>query len=297
MSGLTVLIVALIVSFSLWGTSLFLQISYLDFWPRVILGIAGLTFMMIMHIYSIKKKYRKSVISRLMPGKLPTYLNWHIITATIGVSMIFFHAFGSYDSVIAWISFLAMFMVWQSGFIGRYIFVKIPKDKTGLIEEKNMLLDELDTLNKEFIQSMAEHEEKKEYQKIIMNFLMNYGQSLVHLHKRTENYSIFRFLTNFRQLLQAWKFYKKNMHYISSGHIAESDVLSEKDKKEFNEHFSQYSKTMRKIIFMYFQVEFLDVLKNLFKNWHDIHVPLTYLFYTTAVLHVILISLFSTYAH
>ncbi|MES0491790.1 MAG: hypothetical protein ABUK01_17480, partial [Leptospirales bacterium] len=59
----------------------------------------------------------------------------------------------------------------------------------------------------------------------------------------------------------------------------------------------EYRQTMKTIILLHFQLEFYEVLRALFRNWHDIHVPLNYLFYATAVLHILVVIIFSFSAH
>ncbi len=270
-------------------------LDYQDFWPRTTLGILGLFFMLIMHIYSIRKKQRswKFLIGANSP--LSSFLNWHIVTGTVGVTFICFHAFGSYDSIIAWVSFLSMAIVWQSGFIGRYIFVRIPKDQTGFIEEHRAITEHLENQNKEFIDSMTKNHESESFQKTLIGYLTNYGKSLHALHKKTDE-SILRFFTNFGQIWNAWKHFKKSLFNLEHGSLDAKKQMSPEDAKDFEKHLAQYKSSMKSILLLHFQMEFNNVLKALFKNWHDIHIPLTYLLYTTAVLHIIVVSIFATFA-
>jgi hypothetical protein len=211
------------------------------------------------------------------------------------VVAIFFHAIGSYDSTIAWISFLSMFLVWMSGFIGRYIFVKIPKDNVGYMQEKDVITSQLEKRNRRFIDSMAENSEDEFFQRLLISYLGSYGKSLHLLHKRSDS-SFFRFFKNFIQIFGAFKYYRKSKSNLLHGNIDEFKELDEKERKAYTHHLNLYSKYMREILLLHFEMEFNDILKGLFKNWHDIHVPLTYLFYTTAVLHIIVVAIFATYA-
>lgn len=284
-------IVALIIAVLPYATGIDLK----EFWPRTILGILGLFCMLIMHVYSIRK--RNSNVRFFMPPETPlsAFLNWHIVTGTIGVTIIFFHAIGTYDSTIAWVSFFSMFIVWQSGFVGRYIFVRLPKDRSGLVEEKTQITETLEEKNKALIDLMVENNESDEFRKTMVEYLANYGKSLHLLHKQNDG-SLLKFFSNFFQILQAWKFFNKSIDALAKGALTEIDDLNETDRKEYKEHINHYKSNMKSILMMHFQMEFSDVLKALFKNWHDIHIPLTYLLYTTAVLHIIVVSLFAGYA-
>jgi len=273
----------------------FFKLDYLKFWPRIILGIAGLSFMILMHIYSVRKRNKDFFLFKIFSYKLVTYLNIHIILATIGVSLIVVHAIGSYESIIAWVSFFSMFMVWQSGFVGKYIFVKIPKDNSGLHLEKMSVIEKLESLNADFIKSMKANHENKDFQNFLIDYLSGYAKSIHLLHKK-DDHSITRFFYNFKQTYGAWRLYKENMAHLKKHELVWSDK-SVQGTQEYADHLSMYEEKMNEILLLHFQIEFIDILKAMFKNWHDIHVPLTYLLYTTAALHVIVIVLFSSYAH
>lgn len=292
MSPYFVLSIACLIGAAIFAVERFTAINYLDFWPRVILGVIGLFLMLIMHLYSIKKRKSDTFFKKI---KLPSFLNWHILTATIGVTFIIFHAIGSYDSIIAWVAFFSMFIVWQSGFIGRYIFIRIPKDNEGTTREKNIVTEEIEKLNREFIESMSKNHEDEQFQQIMINYLSDYGKSLHILHKRNDG-SLLKFLTNFNQIWQAWKHYRLSLSSLDHKSLNEFKDLDATVRKTYEEHMNEYSEKMRKIHLLHFQMEFNDILKALFKNWHDIHVPLNYLFYTTATLHILVVILFSASA-
>ncbi|MDH4199623.1 MAG: hypothetical protein OEV66_04505 [Spirochaetia bacterium] len=295
MKGKSVILVLIITILAFYAAGIVYKFDYLKFWPRVFLGIAGLFFMTIMHIYSLRKRNQKFILFKIFPFKLPVFLNIHIFLATFGVSLIIVHAFGSYDSMIAWISFFSMFMVWQSGFVGRYIFVKIPKNSTGLTLEKNSVVEELESANVEFIRLMKDNHDDKAFQEFLIQYLSGYGKSLHLLHTRDES-SIMRIYFNLKKIIKAWTLYKSNLAVFKKNAMEWIEKNASMEKKLYEEHVNQYKDKMNAILLLHFQIEFFDVLKSLFKNWHDIHVPLTYLFYTTAILHVIVIVLFSSYA-
>ena len=292
MSSYTVLATAFILGIILYFFEQLTGIKYLDYWPRVILGVAGFFLMLIMHIYSIKKRKGASFFKKV---KLPSFLNWHIFTATAGVTFIIFHAIGSYDSIIAWVAFFSMFIVWQSGFVGRYIFIRIPKDHKGVSQEKQTVTEEIESLNREFIESMSKNNEDEKFQEIMIQYLSDYGQSLHTLHTRTDG-SFLQFFGNFNQLLKAWKYYRSSKSALEHHNLTQLNNLDAEQQKVYSDHMNEYSEKMRRILLLHFQMEFNDILKALFKNWHDIHVPLTYLFYTTAVLHILVVVLFSASA-
>lgn len=300
MRGTTVFLFFIITIALFYLTGYLFKFDYLKFWPRVILGIIGTVFMLLMHVYSIRKRSVKFFLFKIFPYKLPVYLNIHIILATAGVALIIIHAIGSYDSIVAWLAFFSMFMVWQSGFVGRYIFIKIPKDNNGIVVEKENIMERLENLNNDFIKQMKANHEDKEFQDFLVNYLGGYGKTLQLLHKKSDT-ALIRFFKNFGNLFKAWKIYKDSINLLESEGIKWIEKAAEDrkgDKKEvYLKHLQQYDAQMKNLLLLNFQMEFFDILKSLFKNWHDIHVPLTYLFYTCAIMHIFLIIIFSFYAH
>jgi len=296
MKGRIVLTVLVSIVITSYIVGYIVKLDYLKFWPRIILGVTGLSFMIFMHIYSIRKRNKDFFLFKLFSYKLATYLNIHIILATVGVGLIIVHAIGSYDSIVAWVSFFSMFMVWQSGFIGKYIYVRIPKDSSGLILEKMNIMEKLEELNTEFIKSMKSNHENKDFQNFLIDYLSSYSKSLNLLHKK-EEYGMSKFIHNFKQTFNAWRLYRQNITHLKKHDFVWSDQSKLINKDEYFLHLNQYEDKMNEILLLHFQIEFIDILKAMFKNWHDIHVPLTYLLYSTAAMHVIVIVLFSSYAH
>ena len=60
MSSYMVLIAAFVLGLLLFLVEQLTPINYLDYWPRVIIGIIGFFFMLVMHVYSIKKRKKAS---------------------------------------------------------------------------------------------------------------------------------------------------------------------------------------------------------------------------------------------
>ena len=59
MKGRVVLIVLASIIIVFYLLQYILKLDYLKFWPRIYLGITGLSFMILMHIYSLRKKNKE----------------------------------------------------------------------------------------------------------------------------------------------------------------------------------------------------------------------------------------------
>lgn len=84
------------------------------------LGWIGLSLMIIMNVYSLRK--RISFLSGV--GNLKGWLNFHIFCGLLGSTLIFFHC-GFKARGIVGISFWSMVVSLTSGIIGRYFFTQL----------------------------------------------------------------------------------------------------------------------------------------------------------------------------
>jgi hypothetical protein len=88
------------------------------------LGWAGLGLMVIMNVYSLRK--RLSWLSQT--GKLTSWLNFHIFCGLIGPTFILFHCNFKVRGIVG-ISFWSMVISFSSGLIGRYFYVQMLQAK------------------------------------------------------------------------------------------------------------------------------------------------------------------------
>jgi hypothetical protein len=89
-------------------------------------GVAGFASMLLMHVYSLRKRVR--LLQRL--GNLPTFLQLHMYLGILGPSLIVLHSAGKVGGLIG-VAFWAMVVVSLSGFFGRFLYVQIPRTATG----------------------------------------------------------------------------------------------------------------------------------------------------------------------
>jgi TRAP-type C4-dicarboxylate transport system permease small subunit len=90
------------------------------------LGIGGSALMILMHSYSLRKRARR--LNRL--GSLPRWLDFHIFCGILGPVLITFHTSFKFNGVVS-VAYWSMLLVVASGFVGRYLFVRIPKSIRG----------------------------------------------------------------------------------------------------------------------------------------------------------------------
>ena len=91
------------------------------------LGIIGFVFMLMTELlYSFRKRSRS-----VKWGRMSSWLQFHIFTGLVGPYMVLLHTSWKFNG-IAGVTTLFTVIIVISGFIGRYIFTRIPRTLDGL---------------------------------------------------------------------------------------------------------------------------------------------------------------------
>ncbi len=105
------------------------------------MGIVGSGMMLLLLLYSLRK--RTHLFGK--HGAIGRWLDIHIFFGTIGPLMIVLHSTFKLNGIVS-VSFWSMLMVALSGFVGRYLYIQIPRTIKGQelslkeTEQKNKLL-------------------------------------------------------------------------------------------------------------------------------------------------------------
>jgi len=91
------------------------------------MGIVGFILMLMTEtLYSLRKRSRS-----VKWGRMSTWLQFHIFTGLVGPYMVLLHTSWKFNG-LAGVTTLFTLMIVISGFIGRYIFTRIPRTLDGL---------------------------------------------------------------------------------------------------------------------------------------------------------------------
>ena len=91
------------------------------------IGIIGFILMLMTEtLYSLRKRSRS-----VQWGRMSTWLQFHIFTGLVGPYMVLLHTAWKFNG-IAGVTTLFTLVIVISGFIGRYIFTRIPRTLDGL---------------------------------------------------------------------------------------------------------------------------------------------------------------------
>ena len=108
-----------------------------------LMGIAGVALMLAMQLYTVRKRRPRS----RWPGSLSFWLEFHIFCGLLGPALITFHTSLRFNGIVS-VAYWSMVLVMASGFVGRYLYVRIPKTirgtevSVGEIEERTRELRE-----------------------------------------------------------------------------------------------------------------------------------------------------------
>lgn len=90
------------------------------------LGLAGLIMMFIPMLYAVRKKWMR--LSQF--GTMKMWLEVHIFAGIVGPVLVTFHTSFKFNGIVS-VAYWMMVLVASSGFVGRYLYVRIPRSLRG----------------------------------------------------------------------------------------------------------------------------------------------------------------------
>jgi hypothetical protein len=112
------------------------------------LGVAGVTLMIVMQLYTLRKKLGPN--SRL--GTITRWLDFHIFCGVVGPVLITLHTSFKFNGGVS-VAYWSLILVMLSGFVGRYLYTRIPKSLRGRELTHAELTDQADELRRELLDS------------------------------------------------------------------------------------------------------------------------------------------------
>jgi len=102
------------------------------------LGIFGFILMLMTEtLYSIRKRSRSA-----RWGRMATWLKFHIFTGLVGPYMVLLHTSWKFNG-LAGVTTLLTVVIVISGFVGRYIYTRIPRTADGVVIEGSLSAEAL----------------------------------------------------------------------------------------------------------------------------------------------------------
>jgi hypothetical protein len=104
-------------------------------------GLIALVIFVFLWLYPLRKKYRQLAFT----GSVARWLDVHILAA-IGLPLLLaIHASWRFDGIVG-LGYFAMLVVCASGVVGRYLYVRIPRSRSGVASSREEVALERRTL-------------------------------------------------------------------------------------------------------------------------------------------------------
>jgi len=222
------------------------------------LGVVGSLLMIVgVVMYMLRKRVRWMMAW----GNLRTWLTVHIFLCVMGATLITFHTAFKVGGLVA-ISFWCMVGVVLSGVIGRYVYVRIPRDFRGHEATVSQL--------------------QVEYQKLCSRIQERIGQ----------NHGAVILLG---QMVPAHAgglgaLFKADMARFI--HMRRVQSALKEDKRLPAKHVNYVVKLAKRQVSIQRSIHFYGTLKRVLHYWHVIHLPFTVVMFLVMIIHVAVAILF-----
>ncbi|RMH64407.1 MAG: hypothetical protein D6677_04945 [Calditrichaeota bacterium] len=220
-------------------------------------GIIGSAMMILLLLYSVRKRTR--LFGRF--GAVSRWLDVHIFFGTIGPLLIVLHSTFKLNGIVS-ISFWSMVSVALSGFVGRYLYIQIPRTLRG----RELTLEEIDNRRRALREELMQkyHLEEREIHQVAASLSIKAGQKtllgLLFGMALADIKRLFTFKKVKRTLMRR--------HKISKNEAVEFlNMVTEKALLE-----------RRKRIW--------ERVHTLFHYWHVFHKPFAIIMYLIMIIHV-----------
>ena len=217
------------------------------------LGIAGGSMMVLMLLYSVRK--RVGALRRL--GQLSRWLDVHIYLGVFGPLLIVLHSSFKVQGLVA-LSFWSMILVAASGVLGRYLYLQIPRTRAG----EELALAELEAQDRELSGQLRSRFGLEEGQLASLD-------ALVAVPTRTGLLGGFvRLVTDDLRLRSGLREFARSCRSVPRPVV-----------REFERVVRQKAHVHRRILLW-------DRVHELFHYWHVLHKPFALVMYLFLIVHV-----------
>jgi hypothetical protein len=221
------------------------------------LGIAGSTMLVVLLVYSVRKRARWMKNK----GALSLWLQFHIFLGVAGPILITFHSAFKLRGIVG-ISYWSMMLVALSGLVGRYLYAQIPRAISGKEKQTEEIADELKAINNRLAEVLPPAS-LEQVQKIAT-------------FNETKNISAIRSLVTTLSDDIRWWGRKRELQRI----LSSEPSIGQSERSEIYELARSREVYLR-------HIALLRGSQELFKYWHILHIPLAQTMYLTMIIHII----------
>ncbi|MBT3602949.1 MAG: hypothetical protein HN521_07765 [Candidatus Latescibacteria bacterium] len=222
------------------------------------LGVAGASMIVFgVLMYMVRKRVRWMMDW----GNLRVWLTVHIFLCVMGATLVTFHTAFKVGGLVA-VSFWCMIGVVLSGVLGRYVYVRIPRDLGGRAVTAAHLETEYQNICDHLSERLG-----KEHQAVGMLADISRSQHAGPLALLVSD------LTRFFHMRQVRNVLKMDMRLSAA-------------------HFGQIIQLAKKQASLQRSIHFYQTLQNVLHYWHVIHLPFTVVMFLIMIVHIAVAILF-----
>lgn len=212
------------------------------------LGVAGLALIVIPVLYAARKRWRPLAHA----GSLRAWLEVHIFCGIVGPVLVTLHTSFKFNGIIS-VAYWSMMAVMLSGFVGRYLFVRMPRTIRGVELSHEEIRGRIRALTDQLIRASRDAglagRVRAADQELDMQRERPIGQ------------------------VQTWRRLRHLRHDMRSAGVS-------------RELTSVVTSTIAERAQLLRRLSQLNRHRRLFSLWHVFHQPLVYVMFAIAVLHV-----------
>lgn len=221
---------------------------------RIILGITGTLLMLgTEFIYS----YRKEGLFK--KGSIKTWLRIHIATGLIGPAMVLWHADFRFPGLAGALTYLTIIVV-ISGFIGRYIYRRLPRTIKGHSKSVADLKNEEERIEQELHRLLSGKPQKFQVLNEVRELTNNRRSAVATLWSATANYYIDR----------------RRIHHRLAG-LGNDEKAAVIELRDLIDRRLMLERSLKQ----------LNASKKLLAKWNIFHKPLTLTMFAVIGIHVL----------
>ena len=241
--------------------------SGLGYW----LGIYGSTAMLLLLIYSMRKRSR----SMRWLGPIPAWFRIHMLLGIAGPVLIIFHSNFKLGALNSNVAFITMLIVASSGIVGRYLYGKIHMGLYGRKAEAQDVLAEAEALR----ESLGHELEAANYIAEELNLFSK---------KMTANLptGLFSSLWRGGVLSVQTRFISMRLHREAGRLVQIEGKARGWSRRERRKRLAHIDQIIRLYFGAVLKAAEFAFYERLFALWHVFHLPLIFLMVSAAVVHV-----------
>ncbi len=218
-------------------------------------GIAGAAMMVVMLVYSLRKRWR----SLRRVGRVSVWLDFHILLGIVGPLFILLHSSFKVGGLVA-LSFWSMVAVAASGVAGRFLYAQIPRSRSG---------DELDLaqvlqLDRQLTQRLTNDFGLPQTEVANLNSIAEQGLA----GRRS------LFLLLLRVPIDSGLLRWRLLRFRRRCRGLDRSLLG------------QFTVTLRRKALLRRRIRLWEAFRRLFHQWHVVHKPFAILMYLFMVVHI-----------